>query len=35
MNPLDSKKIKPINSKGNQSQILIGRTAAEAEAAIL
>ena len=28
--PLDSKKIKPVNPKGNQSWILIGRTNAEA-----
>ena len=27
---LDSKEIKPVNSKGNQSCILIGRTDAEA-----
>ena len=33
--PLYSKKIKPINSKGNQSQILIGRTDAEAETPVL
>ena len=30
-NPLDSKKIKPVNSKGNQPWIFIGRTDAEAE----
>ena len=30
-NPLDNKKIKPINPKGNQSWIFIGRTDAEAE----
>ena len=35
MSPLDSKKIKPVNSKGSQSQILIGRTDAEAETATL
>ena len=29
--PLDSKEIKPVNLKRNQSQILIGRTDAEAE----
>ena len=29
-NPLDSKKIKPVNPKGNQSWIFIGRTDAEA-----
>ena len=33
--PLDCKKIKPVNPKGNQSWIFIGRTDAEAEAAIL
>ena len=33
--PLDSKEIKPVNSKGNQSWIFIGRTDAEAEAPIL
>ena len=33
--PLDSKEIKPVNSKGNQLLILIGRTDAEAEAQIL
>ena len=33
--PLDSKEIKPVNSKGNQSWILIGRTDAEAETPIL
>ena len=32
--PLDSKKIKPVNPKGNQPWIFIGRTDAEAEAAI-
>ena len=30
--PLHCKKIKPVNSKGNQSWIFIGRTDAEAEA---
>ena len=34
-NPLDSKEIKPVNPKGNQSWKLIGRTDAEAEALIL
>ena len=29
-NTLDSKEIKPVNPKGNQSWILIGRTDAEA-----
>ena len=33
--PLDSKKIKPVNPKGNQSGISTGRTDAEAEAPIL
>ena len=33
--PLDSKEIKPVNSKGNQPRIFIGRTDAEAEAPIL
>ena len=28
--PLDSKEIKPVNPKGNQSWIFIGRTDAEA-----
>ena len=32
--PLDSKEIKPVNPKGNQPWILIGRTGAEAEAPI-
>ena len=32
---LDSKKIKPVNPKGNQSWIFIGRTDTEAEAPIL
>ena len=32
---LDSKKIKPVNPKGNQSWIFIGRTYVEAEAPIL
>ena len=34
-NPLDSKEIKPVNPKGNQPCIFIGRTDAEAEAPIL
>ena len=34
-NPLDSKEIKPVNPKGNQPSIFIGRTDAEAEALIL
>ena len=33
--PMNCKEIKPINSKGNQPWILIGRTDAEAEAPIL
>ena len=33
--PLDSKKIKPVHPKGNQSWIFIGRTDAEAEAPTL
>ena len=33
--PLDCKKIKPVNPKGNQSLIFIGRTDAEAETPIL
>ena len=33
--PLDCKDIKPVNLKGNQSWILIGRTDTEAEAPIL
>ena len=33
--PLDSKEIKPVNPKGNQSWIFIGRTDGEAEAPIL
>ena len=28
--PLDRKEIKPVNTKGNQSRIFIGRTDAEA-----
>ena len=32
--PLDSKEIKPVNPKGNQSWIFIGRTDAEAEAPV-
>ena len=34
-NPLDCKEIKPVNPKGDQSWIFIGRTDAEAEASIL
>ena len=33
--PLDSKESKPVNPKGNQPLIFIGRTDAEAEAPIL
>ena len=33
--PLDSKEIKPVNAKGNQPWIFIGKTDAEAEAAII
>ena len=33
--PLDCKEIEPVNSKGNQPWIFIGRTDAEAEAPIL
>ena len=33
--PLDCKELKPVNPKGNQSWIFIGRTDAEAEAPIL
>ena len=31
-NPLDCKEIKPVNPKGNQPWVFIGRTGAEAEA---
>ena len=31
----DSKEIKPVNPKGNQSRIFIGKTVAEAETPIL
>ena len=34
-NPLDSKEIKPVNPKGNQPWVFIGRTDAEIEAPIL
>ena len=33
--PLDCTEIKPVNPKGNQAWIFIGRTDAEAEAPIL
>ena len=33
--PLDSKEIKQVDPKGNQTWILVARTDAEAEAAIL
>ena len=32
--PSDSKKITPVNPKGNQPRIVIGRTDAESEASI-
>ena len=35
VSPLDSKEIKPVNPKGNQPWIFIGRTDSEAEAPIL
>ena len=35
LSPLDCKEIKPVNSKGNQSWIFIGRTDTEVEAPIL
>ena len=33
--PLDCKEIKPVNLKGNQPQIFVGRTDTEAEGPIL
>ena len=33
--PLDCKEIKPVNPKGNQPQIFIGKTDAEAETLIV
>ena len=33
--PLDCKEIKPVNPKGNQSSMFIGKTDAEAEIPIL
>ena len=33
--PFDSKEIKPVNPKGNQPSIFIGRTDTEAEALIV
>ena len=33
--PLDSKEVKPVNPKGNQPWIFIGRTDAEVEAQLL
>ena len=33
--PLDSKEIKPVNPKGNQSWLSIGRTDAKAEASLI
>ena len=35
VSPLDCKEIKPLNPKGNQSPIFIGRTDAETETPIL
>ena len=35
LSPLDSKEIKPVNPKRNQTWIFIGRTDAEVEAPIL
>ena len=35
LSPLDCKEIKPVNPKGNQSWIFIGRTEAKADAPIL
>ena len=35
VSPLDSKEIKPVNPKGNQPWIFIGKTDAEAEIPIL
>ena len=32
--PLDNKEIKPVNLKGNQPRILIGRADAEVDAAV-
>ena len=34
MSPLDCKEIKPVNPKGNQSWVFIGRTEVEAETPI-
>ena len=34
LSPLDSKEIKPVNPKGNQAWIFIGRTDAETETPI-
>ena len=33
--PLDCKEIQPVHSRGDQSQVFIGRTDAETETAIL
>ena len=33
--PLDSKEIKPVNPKGNQTRIVIGRTDIEAEVPVI
>ena len=35
VSPLDCKEVKPVNPKGNQPWIFIGRTVAEAEAPVL
>ena len=35
VSPLDSKEIQPVHPKGDQSQVFIGRTDAEAETPIL
>ena len=34
-NPLDCKEIQPVHAKGDQSQVIIGRTDVEAETLIL
>ena len=33
--PLDNKEVKPVNPKGNQPRLIIGRTGADGEAPIL
>ena len=35
LSPLDSKEVQPVNPRGNQPWIFIGRTEAEAETPIL